>query len=197
MRPVRLSRSSHRKRLLDKAEAASARAPRIFFLIGILGDSFNREVAEHWQSGGVLMTGQKRKAEQASASSGTILVVDDDQAFRRLVCRVLEHDGHRVMEASNGAELLDKLADPFGRSEHPFPDLVITDICMPGLSGLEALAALEHADCLPRFIVVTAHGNDERKEQARALGAAAVFDKPVSIDVLRREVVRQLEGIYA
>ncbi len=139
--------------------------------------------------------GRRSKQPEASSPAGTILVVDDDQSFRRLVCRVLEHDGHTVLEASNGAELLDSLADPFGRGGGAFPDLVITDICMPGLSGLEALAALEHADCLPRFIVVTAHGSEERKEQARALGAAAVFDKPVSIDVLRREVTRQLAGV--
>ncbi len=143
------------------------------------------------------MAGRHEQLANSSVCSGTVLIVDDDQAFRRLVCRVLEHDGYRVLEASNGAELLDTLADPYGRVEVPFPDLVITDICMPGLSGLEALAALEHADCLPRFIVVTAHGNEERKQQARALGAAAVFEKPVSIEVLRREVARQISSLYA
>ena len=76
----------------------------------------------------------------------------------------------------------------------PNADLVITDICMPGLSGLEAVAALEHADCLPPFIVMTAFGNSERAEDAKALGASAVLEKPFSMDRLRREVGRHTQS---
>lgn len=129
---------------------------------------------------------------EVATKGGTVLVADDDQAFRSLVCKVLKFDGYQVAEARNGAELLERLADPFGRGASALPDLIITDICMPGLSGLEAIAALEHADCLPRFIVVSAYGSEARRQQARALGAVAVFDKPVNMGSLRREVSRQL-----
>ncbi|MBN1609370.1 MAG: response regulator [Polyangiaceae bacterium] len=124
-----------------------------------------------------------------------IVVADDDAAFRRLLGQTLRQDGHEVVEARDGAELLRCLSEPpLAAPMSPAADLVITDICMPGLSGLEALAALEHADCLPPFIVMTAFGSSERDEQARALGAAAVFEKPFSIERLRRTVIRYAQA---
>lgn len=124
-----------------------------------------------------------------------IVLADDDSAFRRLLGRTLRQDGHEVVEASNGSELLRCLTEPSLASPlTPSADLVITDICMPGLSGLEALAAMEHADYLPPFIVMTAFGSNERHEQARALGAAAVLEKPFSMERLRREVGRHAQS---
>jgi two-component system response regulator (stage 0 sporulation protein F) len=124
-----------------------------------------------------------------------IVVADDDPAFRRLLGQTLRQDGHEVVEARDGTELLRYLADPpLSGPLSPAADLVITDICMPGLSGLEALAALEHVDCLPPFIVMTAFGSRDRNEQARALGAAAVLEKPFSIERLRRTVSRYAQA---
>lgn len=125
-----------------------------------------------------------------------IVLADDDSAFRRLLGRTLREDGHQVVEAGDGAELLRCLSEPpLASPLTPAADLVITDICMPGLSGLEALAAMEHADFLPPFIVMTAFASNERQEQARAMGASAVLEKPFSMERLRREVGRYAQSV--
>jgi CheY-like chemotaxis protein len=65
-----------------------------------------------------------------------VLVVDDESAVRSLVCSILEHAGHEVVEASNAAGALEVLR---ARS----PEVMLTDIVMPGMNGLE-LAAHAH-----------------------------------------------------
>ncbi len=121
---------------------------------------------------------------------GRIVVAEDDADFRRLLVTTLLKDGHEVLEASNGPDLMRCLSHPslFG----PSVDLVISDVCMPGMSGLEALTAIEHADCLPPFIVMTAFRSESAMAQARALGAVAVLDKPFSIKELQRQIAQLL-----
>lgn len=67
-----------------------------------------------------------------------ILVVDDESTIRRFVRAILERSGHSVMEAALGEEALGLL-----RAQVPAPDLLLTDIVMPGMNGL-ALAAQAH-----------------------------------------------------
>ena len=89
-----------------------------------------------------------------------ILVVDDDESIRFLLRAVLERQGYEVIEAENGYEgLLCYHAEP--------TDLVITDLEMPVMNGLQLLLALQHA--VPPAVVIAISGNPHALTQARTL----------------------------
>ena len=96
-----------------------------------------------------------------------ILIVDDDQRFRRMLRTMLEKEGYQVAEAANGEEGLKRF------SKAPV-DLVITDIIMPGKEGIETMVEILAADPEVRFIVVSGgnwYGSEAEFEMARSLGA--------------------------
>lgn len=120
-------------------------------------------------------------------SRGQVLVADDDQQLRRLMARALRRAGHDVVELEDGDRLLSFL----GLTLAPgllfaAPDLVITDVRMPGASGIDVLSILRHANRKIPVILVTAL-DDEHAElaiEASELGAAALLHKPFSMDRL-------------
>jgi len=122
-----------------------------------------------------------------------ILLAEDDDELRALITAVLRQDGFSVCPVSNGGDLLEYIETSLLHSSlNPRPQLLITDLRMPGLSGLDVISILEDSECLPRTIVITAFPTEETRLKALERGAAAVLDKPVDLDDLRREVARQL-----
>lgn len=119
-----------------------------------------------------------------------ILLADDDLEMRRYLAHGLRRDGYEVIEAKNGAELVNAVADhllhPVRRSA---VDLVISDQCMPGLTGLEVLDCVRGEDWTTPFILITAFGGDELVNEALTVGATAIFNKPFEIDDLRTAIV--------
>jgi DNA-binding response OmpR family regulator len=116
--------------------------------------------------------------------AGRAVVAEDDAEMRRLVARALRRDGWEVSEASNGSELLE-LLEWAGRLGDPV-DLVVTDVRMPGVSGLQALDWLRRVrDWSAPIIVITAFGDQRTHSLASQLGAQ-VLDKPFELDELRR-----------
>ena len=118
-----------------------------------------------------------------------VLVIDDDEVTRTLVTRMLTGEGHQVEEAIDGAEGL-RL---FGKRP---PDVVLTDINMPGLDGHEVIAAIRvlHAD-VP-IIAISGGGaiaKDELLLKASALGAGEIIMKPFEFRQLVGAVERALE----
>lgn len=116
----------------------------------------------------------------------SILIIDDEPSVRRLVRRLLERAGHRVVEARDGAEgvLIFRSAPT---------DLVITDLYMPGQDGIETIQQLreEYPEC--RILAVSGGatvGADGPLEDARLLGADEVLAKPFQseglLDAVRR-----------
>jgi CheY-like chemotaxis protein len=77
-----------------------------------------------------------------------ILVVDDDDNMRRLIRTILERRGHQVSEARDGLEGL-------ARVEENHPDLVVTDVVMPGIGGLALLAELQRRQVPPKVLMVS------------------------------------------
>jgi CheY-like chemotaxis protein len=123
-----------------------------------------------------------------------LLVAEDDTEMRRLLVAVLRKDGHEVTEARDGHDLLARMGDRLLVRRGPSFDLIISDIRMPGPSGLEILGQLRGAGYPSPVVLITAFGDAALHEAAARLGAAAVFDKPVSLRVLRAFVQRALRS---
>lgn len=100
-----------------------------------------------------------------------VLVVDDDEMIRRLVRAVLEADEFEVAEARNGESAL-KLAS------QRKPSVVVLDIMMPGLDGVEVCRRLDHDKV--KVVVLTARDDPKLEAEARLAGADAFMTKPFS-----------------
>ncbi|MCB9685124.1 MAG: response regulator [Alphaproteobacteria bacterium] len=129
--------------------------------------------------------------------SGRILVVDDNEANNDLLRRHLERLGHRVTQADDGEYALELLASaPTGRdSDRPF-DLVLLDIVMPGMDGIEVLRAIKRDERWRDLPVLMISSLDELGAVARCieLGAADYLTKPFEPVLLRARVSACLEA---
>jgi len=120
-----------------------------------------------------------------------VMVAEDDDDIRAMIAAVLRRDGYDVVEAKNGADLLDQIGSLLFLRFAP-PDLIVSDIRMPGFSGLQVLAGLRSADWHTPIVLITAYGGDGVYEEAKKLGADAVFGKPFDIDDLRTVVLNMV-----
>jgi DNA-binding response OmpR family regulator len=122
-------------------------------------------------------------------SAKRILVAEDDPDLRSLIAGALTEDGHEVVEAADGARSLELLDATLGGPD-PSPgfDLIVSDVHMPGRSGLEVLAGLRHHPVAPPVVLITAFGDEQVHADARRLGAVAMLDKPFDLDDLRAVV---------
>lgn len=109
---------------------------------------------------------------------GKVLVVDDDMLVRRVLRTFLERAGHRVTEAGNGLEALDVF-------DEERPHLVLTDILMPRMNGLEMMVQMRRRLPEVRLIAMTGSAYDGDADAmlllARDLGAARTFRKPLDM----------------
>ena len=113
----------------------------------------------------------------------TVLLAEDDPDLRELLAFCLFSQGYAVESFSQGLGLLERLQDHFDGRREPV-DLIISDLRMPGLTGLEVLESLCDRPDRPPVICITAFGDPATHRQARRLGAAEVLDKPFDIDIL-------------
>jgi DNA-binding response OmpR family regulator len=132
-----------------------------------------------------------------SDQAGRVLVVDDDETVRDVVRRYLEVAGFTVDMAGDGAEGLAKFA------AHE-PDLVVLDVMMPGINGLEVCRRLRHVSQVP-IVMLTALGEEENRIAGLQLGADDYVTKPFSpkelalrvVSVLRRARMPRPEPVAA
>ncbi|MFD1397582.1 response regulator [Kroppenstedtia eburnea] len=118
-------------------------------------------------------------------SDKKVLVVDDQYGIRILLTEVFSREGINIFQAANG-----KLALEIIRKEKP--DLILLDMKMPGMDGLELLRQLKKEQTDAIVIMMTAYGELDMVEEATKLGARAHFTKPFDVMELRTEVIRQL-----
>ncbi len=116
----------------------------------------------------------------------TVLVVDDEPEIRASLRGILGEEGLRVVEVHDGRQALEIVA-----REHP--ELVILDIWMPEIDGLQVLQELQDGGSAPTVVVISGHGNIETAVKATKLGAFDFIEKPFSLDTLLRVVHRALE----
>ena len=102
----------------------------------------------------------------------SILIVDDSRVSRKILKNMLEHSGYSVaaeaIDGKEGVELYKKLK----------PDVVTMDITMPEMNGMEALKLIKEFDPDAKVIIITAAGQLEKREEAKACGAAVFVTKP-------------------
>ncbi len=107
-----------------------------------------------------------------------LLLAEDDYEMRALLTEVLSENGYEVIEATDGVDLAMLLRiDTAGAPEMKI-DAVITDVRMPGLTGLEILEAVREVDWSTPIVLITAFPDDETVAESVRLGAAALFAKP-------------------
>ena len=113
-----------------------------------------------------------------------VLVAEDDDAMRKFLVRVLCADGYAAVECRDGIDVYESLGAFIVRKAALNVDVIISDIRMPGLTGLEILEDLHDLKGFPPMILITAFGDAGVHARAKKAGAVAVFDKPFAIDEL-------------
>ncbi|HYO60524.1 MAG TPA: PAS domain S-box protein [Actinomycetota bacterium] len=125
--------------------------------------------------------GRPAPAPPADATGRTILVVDDDDAMRELVCRILERDGFAVLATRSATQVLDWARDPGQRV-----DLLLTDVLMPGTSGRALAKAVEALRPGLRTLYMSGYSDDGTYD------GEEMIEKPFSADELVSRVLGAL-----
>lgn len=120
----------------------------------------------------------------AQPTAAHILVVDDDVYVCRSLQALLEEEGHRVSTAQSGAEGL-------RRMQEERPDLVILDLLMPGMDGLETCRRIREFSTVP-ILMLTAHPEEEQRLRTLVAGVSGYLLKPISLDTLRAAIRKAL-----
>ncbi|KAA0565952.1 MULTISPECIES: response regulator [Bacillaceae] len=110
-----------------------------------------------------------------------ILIVDDQFGIRILLNEVLQKEGYQTFQAANGIQALEIV------DQHS-PDLVLLDMKIPGMDGIEILKRMKQKDADIRVIIMTAYGELDMIQEAKDLGALTHFAKPFDIDDIRQAV---------
>jgi two-component system response regulator (stage 0 sporulation protein F) len=117
--------------------------------------------------------------------SEKILIVDDQFGIRILLNEVFQKEGYKTFQAANGLQALDIV------KKHA-PDLVLLDMKIPGMDGIEILKRMKVIDPDIRVIIMTAYGELDMIQEAKDLGAITHFAKPFDIDDIRAAVRNNL-----
>jgi two-component system response regulator AtoC len=116
-----------------------------------------------------------------------ILVIDDDESIRQTLSNYLKRLGYSVLSAEDGKIGFDII-------QNQQPDLIISDIKMPNLTGLELLKKVKEIDPLTKIILITAHDDVQTTIDAMQNGAYDYLEKPLDIERLKVTIARALES---
>jgi CheY-like chemotaxis protein len=125
-----------------------------------------------------------KKDRDSSARQSVVLVVDDDYDIREALSDVLASEGYSVVTAADGSEALDRLRGGIR------PDVMLLDLMMPRVSGVEVIDALRKDESLRQIPVVVCSAN--RGYGPDDLGVHDVLRKPVSVEKLLEVVARAI-----
>jgi two-component system, cell cycle sensor histidine kinase and response regulator CckA len=135
-----------------------------------------------WSDRSMRETGPKQKPvrpDPRPPQERTILLADDEPSVRRGFARLLRHEGYEVLEVADGAE-----AVALYQGHEKKPDLVILDVRMPNLDGIEALKMLRSIDRRARVMMISGHLDASEARELRARGAIELIAKPCPAAVL-------------
>jgi DNA-binding NtrC family response regulator len=125
-----------------------------------------------------------KRAFPCCRSAPLLVLAEDDDEFRALLARTLRRAGYDVAELNNGVQLLRTLVSRQLDGASSEIAMIISDIRMPGASGLDALAGINWTTWPIPVVLMTGFGDRATHQQAAKLGAAAVIDKPFDLDEL-------------
>ena len=135
----------------------------------------------------MIATASRNRNADASVDQATILVVDDHASARTSMADVLSHAGHQVDCCASAHEALTLLR---GSSY----DVVLTDLNMPGMTGLEFMQTLSNENCESQIIMITAHASIHTAVEAMRFGAFDYIEKPLNSEELETVVTRALNA---
>jgi len=119
-----------------------------------------------------------------------ILVAEDERDIRELISFTLSFAGHKITQAANGLEAVEL-------AKKELPDLIMTDVRMPKMTGYEACRAIKEDDTTKHIpvVILSAKGQDEEIEQGRTSGADDYILKPFAPDELTRRITEILSNL--
>jgi CheY-like chemotaxis protein len=123
---------------------------------------------------------------RTSNAVSSILVVDDDEDFREMVCQYARHLGSPAWAATNGLEALWIV-------KHERPALVLLDLRMPRLNGFDTIRHIQKFDPAIRIVIVTGDGSDETRQRVEQLEMPLLL-KPVALETVRDLLVPGAPG---
>ena len=118
-----------------------------------------------------------------------ILLVDDEQEFVETLSERIRMRDHDSEVALDGEQALKKMDDDL-------PDVVVLDLKMPGMDGMEVLRKIRKAYPKVQVIMLTGHGSEKDEEEARKLGAFEYLQKPVEIETLMKKVKKAYKNKF-
>ncbi len=118
-----------------------------------------------------------------------ILVIEDDEEMRSLLSEFLNDEGYETDSADNGLEAYRRLV-------RELFDLIITDVRMPGLSGLDILPRMRRLQPKALIIMITAFGSEEVCHKAYERGATVYLEKPIHLENLKELIQRMVSTLY-
>jgi len=115
-----------------------------------------------------------------------VYVADDEPELASMISEMLSDAGYAVNASPDGATLLRKVGEKR-------PDLILLDINMPGMTGLEMLPKVKAERPNVPVIMITAYGDETTVKRASELGAAGLLPKPIDFRLLRQKIDKRLE----
>ncbi len=115
-----------------------------------------------------------------------VVVAEDDDDFRKLLMNALAGDDRQLIEIEDGAELFDYLEFVVARGvQYQLPDLILTDVQMPGASGLDVVSLARARGVACPVVILTAFPDEHLLEAASYLSGAWVLGKPQSLQAIQ------------
>lgn len=134
----------------------------------------------------VLLPASSSEHDDLTKVRPRIIVAEDDKEMLRLLTYALVFDGYEVVPSGSGSNLYDELRSAKQRRERF--SLIISDIRMPGRTGLEVAHIVREWGWEVPLILITAFGDEDTACQAAAAGATCLFSKPFDLDDIRTAV---------
>ena len=157
-------------------------------VISAPGEGSTFEVFLPVADGAASPAGQPQRP-QTSGGSETVLVVEDDDGIRAVIKRILERAGHRVLEATNGAEAL-RICDASGDSI----DLVLSDIAMPEMQGPDLARRIRELHPHMAMLLMSGYAESASQQEGFLTDGVEFLGKPFSPDALTRKIRHILDG---
>ncbi|WP_045211124.1 response regulator [Desulfonatronovibrio magnus] len=127
-------------------------------------------------------------------STKTILIIDDESDFRFSMSLILKAQGFNIIEAGDGIEALEKLSTL--QEQNKNVALIVTDLRMPGMGGIELLERLSRHNNEIKVLVITGYGDRETTNRIKKMGYSQILNKPFSAEVLINQVNYVLSENY-